>query len=60
MKDTHSTSNMCKHAWACWGDGALLAADKARDGAEVHKTIVKGILHNGSITASFEHKGKGN
>ncbi|KAG9310076.1 hypothetical protein JVU11DRAFT_9684 [Chiua virens] len=50
---------MHKHAQACWGDGALSAADKARDAAEVRKMIVKDILCDGSIAASFECKGTG-
>ncbi|KAH0834045.1 hypothetical protein J3R83DRAFT_11306, partial [Lanmaoa asiatica] len=58
-KDAHSTLNIHKHAQACWGDGAISAADKARDVAEVCKTIIKSILHDGSIMASFKYKGKG-
>ncbi|KAK2463721.1 hypothetical protein APHAL10511_004472 [Amanita phalloides] len=58
-KDTRSTSNMHKHVKACWGDKALVAADSAANADDVRTFIVGGILKNGSITDSFERKGKG-
>jgi hypothetical protein len=43
----------------CWSDVVLQAADDAKDASEVRTKIVPGILQDGSITASFERKGKG-
>ncbi|KAG1851080.1 hypothetical protein DFJ58DRAFT_661789, partial [Suillus subalutaceus] len=57
--DARSTGNMRKHVRLCWGDEVLKAADSAKDANEVHNKIVGSILQNGSITASFERKGKG-
>ncbi|KAG2741722.1 hypothetical protein P692DRAFT_20684535, partial [Suillus brevipes Sb2] len=54
-----STRNMRKHVRACWGEDVLVAADNAKDATEAHTKIVRGFLQNGSITASFEWKGKG-
>ncbi|KAG1749457.1 hypothetical protein EDB19DRAFT_1629468, partial [Suillus lakei] len=58
-KDARSTGNMRKHVKSCWGDAALTAADDAKDAKEVQTKIVTGILRDGSITESFERKGKG-
>ncbi|KIK11654.1 hypothetical protein PISMIDRAFT_73146, partial [Pisolithus microcarpus 441] len=58
-KDAQSTSNMQKHVKSCWGGDMLSAADNAKDVNEVQTKIVGSILHNGSITAIFEWKGKG-
>ena len=58
-KDARSTGNMRKHVKACWGEDALAAADDAKDANEARTKIVGGILRNGTITASFERKGKG-
>jgi hypothetical protein len=57
--DARSTGNMRKHVQACWGEDVLQAADQAKDANEVRKNIVGSFLRNGSITASFERKGKG-
>ncbi|KAG2097504.1 uncharacterized protein F5147DRAFT_747453 [Suillus discolor] len=57
--DARSTGNMRKHVRLCWGDEVLKAADSAKDADEVRLKIVGSILQNGSITASFECKGKG-
>ncbi|KAJ8582619.1 hypothetical protein M405DRAFT_846327 [Rhizopogon salebrosus TDB-379] len=45
----------------CWGDSdeVLKAADDVKNAKEVRMKIVTSVLCNGSITASFEHKGKG-
>ncbi|KAG1723998.1 hypothetical protein EDD22DRAFT_982907 [Suillus occidentalis] len=51
-EDVRSTGNMRKHVKSCWGEDALNAADDAKGADDV-------ILKNGSITASFERKGKG-
>jgi hypothetical protein len=58
-KDARSTGNMRKHVKSCWGEDTLNAADDAKDANEVRTKIVGGILKNGSITTSFERKGKG-
>jgi len=58
-KDARSTGNMQKHAKSCWGDDVLQACDEAKNVEEVRTKIVTSVLHNGSITASFKHKGKG-
>ncbi|KAF8344685.1 hypothetical protein F5887DRAFT_832225, partial [Amanita rubescens] len=60
-KDAKSTGNMRKHvqACSCWGKTVLAAADDAANADEVCTKIVAGILKNGSITESFERKGKG-
>ncbi|KAG1745067.1 uncharacterized protein EDB91DRAFT_1050146 [Suillus paluster] len=57
--DARSTGNMRKHVRSCWGDEVLKAADQAKDANEVRQEIVGSFLQNGSITASFECKGKG-
>ncbi|KAG1723006.1 hypothetical protein EDB19DRAFT_1615502, partial [Suillus lakei] len=57
--DARSTGNMRKHVRSCWGEEVLRAADEAKDANEVRKKIVGSVLRNGSITASFERKGKG-
>ncbi|KAF8121439.1 hypothetical protein EV363DRAFT_1185876 [Boletus edulis] len=57
--DARSTGNMRKHAKKCWGSEALKAADSAKNAVEVREKIVGSILHTGSITQSFERKGKG-
>jgi hypothetical protein len=58
-KDTRSTGNMQKHVGTCWGDEVLQTAYEAKNAEEVRTKIVPSILRNGSITASFERKGKG-
>jgi hypothetical protein len=57
--DANSTGNLRKHVRSCWGDEALAAADDAASVADARERIVKGINASGSITASFERKGKG-
>ncbi|KIM52480.1 hypothetical protein SCLCIDRAFT_141029, partial [Scleroderma citrinum Foug A] len=59
-KDARFTSNMRKHAKKCWGEEAVATADDAQNAGEARKHIVGSILRHGSITASFERKGKGN
>ncbi|KAF8132937.1 hypothetical protein EV363DRAFT_1295730 [Boletus edulis] len=48
--DARSTSNMRKHVKGCWG---------TEDVDEARMKIAGSILHDGSITAAFERKGKG-
>ncbi|KAG2345886.1 hypothetical protein BDR05DRAFT_843821, partial [Suillus weaverae] len=57
--DARSTGNMRKHVRLCWGGEVLKAADNTKDANEVCSKIVGSILRDGSITASFERKGKG-
>ncbi|KAG1853814.1 hypothetical protein C8R48DRAFT_610603, partial [Suillus tomentosus] len=57
--DARSTGNMRKHVRGCWGEDVLQAADQAKDANEVCTKLVGSFLRNGSITALFEHKGKG-
>src|SRR5882757_4515449 len=60
-KDRNSTGNLRRHARLCWGQETIDAADvcgdinSTRDGLNKAKK-----LKNGSITAAFERKGKGN
>lgn len=57
--DAQSTGNMRRHAKSCWGEDTIRIADGARNVSEARTKIVRGILHNGSITAAFERKDKG-
>ena len=57
--DAQSTGNMRRHAKSCWGEDTIRIADGARNVSEACTKIVRGILHNGSITAAFERKDKG-
>jgi hypothetical protein len=50
---------MRKHARTCWGEEVVKAADDAKSCDIARESIINGILTNGSITASFERKGKG-
>ena len=56
-KDAKSTSNMRKHAKLCWGEETVKLADEAKNVQEA-RTTISGVK-DGSITASFERKGKG-
>ena len=60
-KDAVLTSNLQKHAKACWGEAVVKTVDTALDAEEVCKKIVPNVLKDGSITAAFERKswGKG-
>ncbi|KAG0703263.1 hypothetical protein DFH29DRAFT_803739 [Suillus ampliporus] len=58
-KNARSTGNMRKHVKSCWGEEILSVADDTKDAKEVRTKIVGSILKNGTITASFERKGKG-
>jgi hypothetical protein len=52
--DTSSTSNLCWHAKACWGDEAVAAADQTGSAATARKALVNQSGNNESITAAFE------
>ncbi|KAG1783141.1 hypothetical protein EV702DRAFT_1191579 [Suillus placidus] len=58
-KDAHSTSNMQKHVKTCWGNKVLQTAYEVKGLEEVRTKLIPGILCDGSITTSFECKGKG-
>ena len=58
----NSTSNMHKHAKNCWGDEIVSKALESKGSLsinDVRKSLSEAKLHNGSIVASFERKGKG-
>ncbi|KAI0757810.1 hypothetical protein C8Q80DRAFT_1061563, partial [Daedaleopsis nitida] len=55
-RDRSSTGNLRRHARSCWGNDAVNAACEAVDLKEARQKVVEGILHDGSITASFERK----
>ncbi len=54
--DAGSTGNLRKHVKKCWGGEALARADEAEHAEEVRRTIVAGILRDGTITAHFARK----
>jgi hypothetical protein len=58
-RDTNSTGNLRKHVKSCWGEEALAAAEDATSVDDAREWVVKGLNQSGSITASFERKGKG-
>lgn len=60
--DRNSTSNMHKHAKNCWGEENVSKALETKGElsvGEVRKSLAHAPLRDGSITASFERKGKG-
>jgi hypothetical protein len=60
--DRNSTSNMHKHAKNCWGEETVSKALDTKGElsiSDVRKSLGQAKLHDGSITASFERKGKG-
>jgi hypothetical protein len=57
--DTSSTSNLHRHAKACWGDEAVAAADQTGSATTARKTLENQSGVNESITAAFERVGKG-
>ncbi|KAL6309071.1 hypothetical protein BKA93DRAFT_821897 [Sparassis latifolia] len=56
--DAKSTGNLRKHIKVCWGDEALAAADEMKNADDARPCVAK-FAHSGSVTASFECKGKG-
>jgi hypothetical protein len=56
--DAGSTSNLRKHALACWGEPAVKAVMDLANLKDARESV-KGIKETGSITAAFERKGKG-
>jgi hypothetical protein len=57
--DAKSTSNMVKHVKSCWGEVAYEAAQEAKTAVSARESVINNILKTGSITTSFERKGKG-
>ena len=60
--DQNSTSNMHKHAKNCWGEEMVSKALEAKGELSINdvcKSLSQAKLHDGSITASFERRGKG-
>ena len=57
--DARSTSGLCQHAKNCWGIEAVEAVDATKDLESVRLVLTKMKLRDGSITAQFEHIGKG-
>jgi hypothetical protein len=49
--DRFSTSNLRKHAKACWGEDAVAVAGEARDVDGARDSLIK--IKDGSITAEF-------
>ncbi|KIK42769.1 hypothetical protein CY34DRAFT_65992, partial [Suillus luteus UH-Slu-Lm8-n1] len=48
-----------KHVKRCWGETAYEAAQEAKTAESACESIVGSMLTTGSITSSFERKGKG-
>ncbi|TFY74982.1 hypothetical protein EWM64_g9031 [Hericium alpestre] len=57
--DVQSTENMHKHIKKCWGEDIVHAVSQAADATVAREKVVKNYLKNGSITATFERKNKG-
>ena len=61
--DRGSTSNMHKHAKTCWGEEIVsqaLETKKELTISEVRNSLSNAKVKDGTITALFERKGKGN
>lgn len=58
-KDNTSTSNLHGHAKACWGEHAVKVACSAESVSEAREKHVKPLKMNGTLTAAFAVKGKG-
>jgi SOS-response transcriptional repressor LexA len=59
--DRNSTSNMHKHAKNCWGEENISRALETKGALsveDVRKNLSSAKVVDGSITASFERKGK--
>jgi hypothetical protein len=57
--DSNSTGNLRKHVKSCWGDEALKVAEAAENVGVARDKVIGGFIVTGSITVSFERKGKG-
>jgi hypothetical protein len=56
--DAGSTSNLRKHAVSCWGEASVKSITELSNIKDARESV-KSIKETGSITASFERKGKG-
>lgn len=56
--DAKSTSGLCQHAKNFWGNEAVKSAGM-KDLEAAHVVLAEMMLHDGSITAKFEHIRKG-
>ncbi|KAL6307931.1 hypothetical protein BKA93DRAFT_714467, partial [Sparassis latifolia] len=56
--DKSSMGNLRKHIRKCWGEEALATADMMKTADDARPAVEK-FAQSGSITASFERKGKG-
>ncbi len=57
--DAKSTSGLRWHAKICWGNEAVEAVDGTHNLEGACVVLAKTKLHDRSITAEFEHIGKG-
>ena len=48
-------SGLCRHATKCWGGETVKSADGTKDLEAAHAVLLKTKLHDGTITAEFEH-----
>jgi len=56
--DATSTSNLRRHATACWGAETVTAAGRVTDVHAARAVLSKVKLRDGSITAAFERVAK--
>lgn len=54
-----SSVSMADSSKKCWGSNTVEAADRTKGETEASELVVKLLLKDGSITAIFEHVGKG-
>jgi hypothetical protein len=57
--DRASTSNLKRHAIVCWGSTIVNDALEAKVNIESARQTLGSMMKDGSITASFQRKGKG-
>jgi len=57
--DAKLTSGLCRHATKCWGAETVKSADGTKDLEAARAVLLKMKLHDGTITAEFEHIGRG-
>jgi hypothetical protein len=56
--DVTSTSNLRRHAKACWGEETVAAAGSVKDVYAARIVLAKSTPRDGSITAAFERLAK--
>ena len=57
--DAKSTSGLHQHATKCWGAEMVKLADGTKDLEAACAVLLKTKLHDGTITAEFEHIRRG-